>query len=130
MVKANGTTEAEQLIDYSNNRKANASGFTPPAVDVSKGLAHVKVVASPTTRSVTQMLAFNDQVFDFAMSPQFADAGVISSGIDGNAQVHLTVNTLTDALAAAIVERFGTTDIVVEQDPDMMMFHDLVGSND
>ena len=116
LTASDASTRVEKLGDYGNNRAQKAGAPPLPTLELGQSLAQVKLVAAPTSRSVAQMNALNDQVFDLQADPAYADAGIVSAGIDGNGQILLTVHRLTDNLAAAIAQRFGTTDIVVQED--------------
>jgi len=113
--------QVKKLNSFANNRKVKAGDTKTDPADLSKRLSHVKVTAAPGTHTVTQMFALNDQVFDMQSEPAFADADIMSSGIDGNGQVLLTVRTLTDDLAATISDRFGADMVVIQEDPDLIM---------
>jgi hypothetical protein len=91
--------------------------YASGAMDIAAGFAGITLVAAPTGRSYTQLLAVKDAIFDMRDDPAFVDAHLVAIGI-GAGQVVITVHELTCDLATAIVDRFGADDIVVEERPD------------
>lgn len=73
-------------------------------------------------RSWREAEAVHHQVFDLAISPDFASAHAWQSAIDpATSNVNLWVESLTPALATAIVQTFGTelVSVTIEKQPDI-----------